>query len=158
MVKLLLIESESPPMRRNSLRAARLRFGERGTPKILKPTDAIIRISATFVCAPHSRPSRGIHLIAQPAPLVHEYCGIVEEVGSEVWSSKPGQFVIVHSSRPTAPTPTARSVINPHFQQAEFVGGAHAPELRVPLADDTLMTTPEVPSDEMVPSLLALSD
>jgi threonine dehydrogenase-like Zn-dependent dehydrogenase len=24
----------------------------------------------------------------------HEYCGIVEEVGSNVWMIKPGQFVI----------------------------------------------------------------
>jgi len=72
-----------------------VRFEERGTPKILKPTDAIIRISITFVCASHSRPSRGIQLIAQPTTLGHECCGIVEEVGSEVWSSKPGQFVIV---------------------------------------------------------------
>src|SRR5258708_16347705 len=42
--------------------------------------------------------------------------------------------------------------------RAECVGTAQAPWLRVPLADGTLVTTPDVPSSEMVPSLLALSD
>ena len=37
-------------------------------------------------------------------------------------------------------------------------GGAQAPLLRVPLADGTLVATPEVPSDDLIPSILALSD
>jgi len=71
-----------------------VRFEERETPKIVKPTDAIIRISATCVCGSDLWPYRGIQPIAQPTPMGHEYCGIVEEVGSEVTSIKPGQFVI----------------------------------------------------------------
>jgi threonine dehydrogenase-like Zn-dependent dehydrogenase len=43
-------------------------------------------------------------------------------------------------------------------QHREFVGGAQAPLLRVPLADGTLVPTPGVPSEALVPSLLALSD
>jgi threonine dehydrogenase-like Zn-dependent dehydrogenase len=39
-----------------------------------------------------------------------------------------------------------------------LVGGAQAPLLRVPLADGTLVATADVPSKELVPSLLALSD
>ena len=42
--------------------------------------------------------------------------------------------------------------------QREFIGGAQAPLLRVPLADGTLVATPEVPSDDLIPSLLTLSD
>src|SRR6266478_3791133 len=71
-----------------------VRFEERETPKIVKPTDAIIRISATCVCGSDLWPYRGIQPIAQPTPMGHEYCGIVEEVGSAVTSIKPGQFVI----------------------------------------------------------------
>src|SRR6516225_9478849 len=37
-------------------------------------------------------------------------------------------------------------------------GGAQAPRLRVPLADGTLVATPDLPSDELIPSLLATSD
>src|SRR5437899_1839388 len=71
-----------------------VRFEEREVPKIIKPTDAIIRISATCVCGSDLWPYRGINAITQPTPMGHEYCGIVEEVGSAVTSIKPGQFVI----------------------------------------------------------------
>ncbi len=109
-----------------------VRFEERETPKVIKPTDAIIRISATCVCGSDLWPYRGIQPIAQPTPMGHEYCGIVEEVGSAVKSVKPGQFVIG--------------------------GTAQAPVLRVPLADGTLVPTPEVPSQDLIPNLLTLSD
>jgi NAD(P)-dependent dehydrogenase (short-subunit alcohol dehydrogenase family) len=39
-----------------------------------------------------------------------------------------------------------------------LVGGAQAGRLRVPLADGTLVATPDVPSDDLIPSLLTLSD
>jgi len=71
-----------------------VRFEEREAPKIGKPTDAVIRISATYVCGSDLWPYRGIQPVAQPTPMGHEYCGIVEEVGSAVKSVKPGQFVI----------------------------------------------------------------
>src|SRR5215472_15645624 len=58
-----------------------VRFEEREVPKIMKPTDAIVRISATCVCGSDLWPYRGIQPIAQPTPMGHEYCGIVEEVG-----------------------------------------------------------------------------
>jgi len=51
--------------------------------------------------------------------------------------------------------PGRLSVVVPACQ---FVSTAQAPLLRVPLADGTLVATPDVPSGEMVPSLLALSD
>jgi len=71
-----------------------VRFEERETPKIMKPTDAIVRISATYVCGSDLWPYRGIQPIAQPTPMGHEYCGNVEEVGSAVTSIKRGQFVV----------------------------------------------------------------
>src|SRR5439155_5510521 len=40
----------------------------------------------------------------------------------------------------------------------EFITRAQAPVLRVPLADGTLVPTPGVPSDDLVPSLLTTSD
>jgi threonine dehydrogenase-like Zn-dependent dehydrogenase len=52
----------------------------------------------------------------------------------------------------------SRKAYQTSCQNREFVGGAQAPYLRVPLADGTLVGTPELPSDEMIPSLLATSD
>ena len=71
-----------------------VRFEEREAPGILKPTDAILRIAATCVCGSDLWPYRGINKVEKPTPMGHEYCGIVEEVGSAVRSVKPGQFVI----------------------------------------------------------------
>ncbi|PYS14743.1 MAG: IMP dehydrogenase, partial [Acidobacteria bacterium] len=71
-----------------------LRFEERDMPAILKPTDAIVRNSATCVCGSDLWPYRGINPVPQAMPMGHEYCGIVEDVGSAVKTVKPGQFVI----------------------------------------------------------------
>jgi threonine dehydrogenase-like Zn-dependent dehydrogenase len=88
----------------------------------------------------------------------HEYCGIVEEVGSSVTSIKPGQFVIGSFFASDNTCPNCQTGYQSSCQHAEFVGTAQAPVLRVPLADGTLVATPDVPSDDMLPSLLALSD
>ncbi len=135
-----------------------VRFEERETPKITKPTDALIRISATCVCGSDLWPYRGIQPITQPTPMGHEYCGIVEEVGSAVTSIKPGQFVIGSFFASDNTCPNCQIGYQSSCQHAEFVGTAQAPLLRVPLADGTLVTTPDVPWGEMVPSLSALSD
>jgi threonine dehydrogenase-like Zn-dependent dehydrogenase len=71
-----------------------LPFEERETPTIINPTDAIIRIAVTCVCGSGLWPYRGIQPIVQPTPMGHEYCGIVEEIGSAVTTIKPGQFAI----------------------------------------------------------------
>jgi len=138
--------------------AGDLRFEERDAPTIIKPTDAIIRMAATCVCGSDLWPYRGLQPIAEPTPMGHEYCGVVEEVGSAVRTLKPGQFVIGSFFASDNTCPHCRAGYQSSCQQREFVGGAQAPMLRVPLADGTLVATPEVPSDDLIPSLLALSD
>src|SRR5256712_8465702 len=133
-----------------------VRFEERDTPTIIKPSDAIIRISATCVCGSDLWPYRGINPVTQPTPMGHEYCGIVEDVGSAVTSIKPGRFVIGFASDNNCPN--CHAGYQSGCQHAEFVGGAQAPVLRVPLADGTLVATSDVPSNDLIPNLLALSD
>ncbi len=135
-----------------------VRFEERDDPRIIKPTDAIIRMSATCVCGSDLWPYRGFNPTAEPSPMGHEYCGIVEEVGREVTSVKPGQFVIGSFFASDNTCPICRAGYQSSCQHAEFVGGAQAPVLRVPLADGTLVATPGVPSKDMIPSLLSTSD
>ncbi len=135
-----------------------VRYEEREAPRITKPTDAIIRISATCVCGSDLWPYRGIEWIAQPTPMGHEYCGIVEEVGSAVTSVKPGQFVIGSFYTSDNTCPHCLAGYQSSCRQRESVNTAQAPLLRVPLADGTLVATPDVPPDELVPSLLAASD
>jgi threonine dehydrogenase-like Zn-dependent dehydrogenase len=135
-----------------------VRWEERAAPVIIKPTDAIIKISATCVCGSDLWDYRGINPIEQPTPMGHEYCGMVEEVGSAVNLVKPGQFVIGSFFASDNTCPICHAGYHSSCQHREFVGGAQASLLRVPLADGTLVATPEVPSDDLIPSLLALSD
>jgi threonine dehydrogenase-like Zn-dependent dehydrogenase len=135
-----------------------LRFEDRETPAILKPTDAIIRIAATCVCGSDLWPYRGIQAITQPTPMGHEYCGMVEEIGSAVKNVKPGQFVIGSFFASDNTCPHCHVGYQTSCQQREFVTTAQAPLLRVPLADGTLVATPDIPSGDMIPSLLTTSD
>ncbi|HET6609186.1 MAG TPA: zinc-dependent alcohol dehydrogenase family protein [Rhodopila sp.] len=135
-----------------------VRFEDRAEPTILAPTDAVIRIAATCVCGSDLWPYRGLQASSGPTPMGHEYCGVVEDVGSAVKSVKPGQFVVGSFFASDNTCPHCRAGYQTSCQQKEFVGGAQAPLLRVPLADGTLVTTPEVPSGDLIPSILALSD
>ena len=135
-----------------------VRFEEREAPKIVKPPDAVIRLSATCVCGTDLWPYRGIQATAEPTPMGHEYCGVVEEVGSAVRSVKPGQFVIGSFFASDNTCPHCHAGYQSSCQHREFVGGAQAPLLRVPLADGTLVATPGTPLDDLIPSLLAVSD
>jgi threonine dehydrogenase-like Zn-dependent dehydrogenase len=71
-----------------------LRIEERETPRILKATDAIIRVAAACVCGSDLWPYRGIQPIEAPMAMGHEYCGVVEEVGGDVPALRPGEFVV----------------------------------------------------------------
>ncbi len=147
-----------------------VRFEERDVPTIIKPTDAIISISATCVCGSDlslyrginsvsdRSPFRGINPVSQPAPMGHEYCGIVQEVGRTVKSIKAGQFVIGSFFASDSTCPNCQIGYHSSCQNREFVSGAQAPVLRVPLADGTLVATPDLPSEDLIPSLLTLSD
>jgi len=88
----------------------------------------------------------------------HEYCGIVEEVGRGVTKIKTGQFVIGSFFASDNVCPNCQAGYQSSCQHREFVGGAQAPVLRVPLADGTLVATSDAPAPDMIPSLLAVSD
>jgi threonine dehydrogenase-like Zn-dependent dehydrogenase len=135
-----------------------VRFEDRDDPRIEKPTDVIIRIAATCVCGSDLWPYRGIQKINQPTPMGHEYCGIVEEVGSAVKTVRPSQFVIGSFCISDNTCPNCQAGYQSGCQNLEFVNRAQAPFLRVPLADGTLVATPGIPSDDLLPSLLTISD
>ena len=135
-----------------------VRFEDVPTPKIVKPTDAVIRITAACVCGSDLWPYRGANPITQPTPMGHEYCGVVEEVGKEVSRVKKGQFVIGSFFASDNTCPHCRAGYQSSCEHRELVGGAQAPFLRVPLADGTLVATREAPPADLVPSLLTTSD
>ncbi len=127
-------------------------------PRILKPTDAIIRLAAACICGSDLWPYRGLNEITSPLAMGHEYCGVVEEIGDAVTTVRPGQFVVGSFCLSDNTCPHCRFGFQSSCEQREFMTGAQARYARVPLADGTLVATPEIPEDDLIPSLLATSD
>jgi threonine dehydrogenase-like Zn-dependent dehydrogenase len=136
-----------------------IRVGEREDPKIIEPTDAVIRITATCICGSDLWPYRGVEP-ADHTPMGHEYVGIVEEVGSDVHAIKPGQFVVGSFMA----SDNSCEICQAGFQSRCAIGefgtptGAQAQYARIPLADGTLVATSGMPDDDLIPILLAASD
>jgi threonine dehydrogenase-like Zn-dependent dehydrogenase len=133
---------------------------ERDDPKIIEPTDAVIRITASCICGSDLWPYRGYDSITEPTQIGHEYVGIVEEIGDQVKTVAIGDFVV---------GPFVASGDNCEICQAGFQSycpnrvemptiGVQAERARIPFADGTLIATPEHPAPDLIPSLLTCSD
>src|SRR3712207_3635083 len=137
-----------------------VRFEERPDPTIIEPTDALIRLPLTCVCGSDLWPYRDLEPIDGPTPMGHEYVGIVEEVGSEVRLIEPGQFVVgsFFASDNTCEICRAGYQSSCIHRQHFTYTGAQAEYARIPFADCTLVATPGLPPEDLIPSLLAASD
>ncbi|GAA2490363.1 zinc-dependent alcohol dehydrogenase family protein [Streptomyces longisporus] len=135
-----------------------IRVEDRPEPKITAPTDAVIRTVATCVCGSDLWNYRGINPVTKPEPIGHEYVGIVEEVGDDVTHVKPGQFVIGSFIASDNTCPNCRAGYQTNCLHRDFPNGCQAEYIRIPLADGTLVATPDQPSEDLIPSLLTLSD
>ncbi len=137
-----------------------VRLDTRDDPRIEHPTDAIIRLAATCVCGSDLWPYRGIEAVDGPAPMGHEYVGIVEEAGTDVTTLKPGQFVVGSFFASDNTCEICQAGYQSRCVHAELMGaiGTQAEYARIPLADGTLVATPAMPDEKFVPSLLAASD
>ena len=136
-----------------------VRLEELPDPGIVEPTDAIVRIAATCVCGSDLWHYRGINPPPKkPSPFGHEYCGVVEAVGADVTTIRPGDFVIGSFFASDGTCPNCRNGFQTFCLHMQPLVGCQAEVVRVPWADGTLVATPEIPSAELIPSLLAASD
>ncbi|RJR38371.1 MAG: glutathione-dependent formaldehyde dehydrogenase [Desulfobacteraceae bacterium] len=68
-------------------------------PKILDPTDAIVRITASAICGTDLHMVRGTMAMMEPGTILgHEGVGIVEEVGAGVRNLREGDRVVIPST------------------------------------------------------------
>ncbi|GMW05631.1 MAG: zinc-dependent alcohol dehydrogenase family protein [Gammaproteobacteria bacterium] len=135
-----------------------VRYEQVADPRIEKPTDALIKLSATCICGSDLWPYRGLSPQDGPAHMGHEYCGVVVEVGSAVKTIQPGQFVVGSFCLSDNTCPHCAFGFQSSCMQREFMTGAQAPYARVALADGTLVATDEMPDAGMIPHFLAASD
>ncbi|MCG2802653.1 MAG: zinc-dependent alcohol dehydrogenase family protein [Cellulomonas sp.] len=137
-------------------------------PVVQRPTDAVVRVVASCVCGSDLWSYRGVRKVAEPARIGHEFVGVVEEVGADVRTLRPGQFVIAPFTISDGTCVHCRNGVHTSCERVGWWGGpdfeglrsdaGQGEYVRVPLADGTLVATPEVPDDGLVPGLLALSD
>lgn len=69
-----------------------IRLDDVPEPKIQKPTDAIVRLTASAICGTDLHMIRGTMPGMKPGTILgHEGVGIVEEIGSNVRNLKVGE-------------------------------------------------------------------
>lgn len=137
-----------------------VRVEDRDDPAIVEPTDAVIRISASCICGSDLWPYRGVEEVNGPAPMGHEYIGVVEEIGAEVRGIAVGDFVVGSFFASDNTCEICRAGYQSRCVHAVPIGsiGTQAERARIPLADGTLVAVPGPVSPERYPSLLAASD
>src|SRR5215207_1321129 len=131
----------------------------REDPKMIEPTDAIIRLSATCICGSDLWPYRGAEPVDHQV-MGHEYVGVVEEVGPQVRTIKVGDFVVGSFWASDNTCEICRAGYQAYCVHRVLMGtiGTQSERARIPLADGTLVATPGMPDPDLIPSLMAASD
>ena len=137
-----------------------VRVEDREKPTIIEPTDAIIRVTSACICGSDLWPYRGQDEFAWPAPMGHEYVGVVEEIGAHVRNVAVGDFVVGSFFASDNTCEICEAGYQSRCVHAIGMGelGTQAEYLRVPLADGTLVATPTRPTPAQERGLLAASD
>lgn len=145
-----------------------VRLEEVPDPVLSAGGDAIVRVAAACVCGSDLWPYRGVTPTSQPHRIGHEFVGVVEAVGPEVETIEPGDFVIApfydcDMTCVNCENGVSASCLDGGWWGADDRSGAFADDgqgqrVRVPHADGSLVATPEYPPEELIPSLLTLSD
>lgn len=137
-----------------------VRVVDREDPKIVEPTDAIIRLTATCICGSDLWPYRGVEPVDDTL-MGHEYVGVVEEIGSDVHTLNVGDFVVGSFVISDNTCEICRAGFQSRCVHGSFVAGTIGTQselARIPYADGTLVATPAMPEPDLIPSLLAASD
>ena len=137
-------------------------------PTIEQPTDALVRVTRACVCGSDLHPYHSMPADEAGSPMGHEFIGVVEEIGTQVTTLTPGDFVIAPFAVSCGRCEFCRaglqtSCVNGGFWNDAALGtaGGQAEAVRVPLADGTLVKVPGVDDhteEARLASLLTLSD
>ena len=133
---------------------------DREVPRVVEPTDAVLKIEAACICGSDLWPYRGIQPVDKARPMGHEYVGTVVEIGSEVTNVKIGDFVVGSFCVSDNTCEICRSGFQSRCIHGGFMGDTQSQYTRVPQADGTLVVVPGgKPKDpDVVADLLAASD
>jgi threonine dehydrogenase-like Zn-dependent dehydrogenase len=132
-------------------------------PKIVDPTDAIVKIVAGCVCGSDLWPFGSMEQSDEGARMGHEFVGTVSEVGADVTDVKVGDFVIAPFVASDGTCEFCQEGLQTSCRHgahwgSDGVDGGQGEQVRVPQADGTLVVVPAGFDDALIPSLLSLSD
>jgi threonine dehydrogenase-like Zn-dependent dehydrogenase len=130
---------------------------------LIEPTDAVMRVSRACICGSDLWPYASMERSETGQSMGHEAIGVVEEVGADVRTVKPGDVVVMPFAFSDGTCAFCHEGLHTACVHAGFFGnngmnGAQAEALRVPFADGTLFPLPVGEDHALMPSLLTLSD
>jgi threonine dehydrogenase-like Zn-dependent dehydrogenase len=131
--------------------------------QIIKPTDALVRVTRACICGSDLWPYKSMEPTEAGVVMGHEAIGVVEEVGKDVRNLKHGDPVVMPFAWSDGSCEFCREGLQTSCVHGGFFGnaevaGAQAEAVRVPLADGTLYALPSGKDDALLASLLTLSD
>ena len=132
-------------------------------PKLIEPTDAVVRIVAGCICGSDLWPYASKKASDHGARMGHEFVGVVEEIGADVRGVAVGDFVIAPFVASDGTCDFCREGLQTSCRHgahwgADDIGGGQGERIRVPQASGTLVTVPAGFDEALIPSLLSLSD
>ena len=132
-------------------------------PRILEPTDAIVTVTRACICGSDLWPYKSRKAGDPPVKMGHEFIGVVADVGSKVRTIRKGDLVVAPFAFSDGTCEFCEEGLHTSCLHGGFWGGTEldggqGEAVRVPFADGTLFVLPKGVSDELMPSLLTLSD
>ena len=127
---------------------------DRPKPKLLKPTDAIVRITTTSICGTDLHIMKGdVPAVAAGRILGHEGVGIVEEAGPDVAGFRAGDKVVISLITSCGRCSFCRKGMYSHciaggWQLGNSIDGTQAEHVRIPFADTGLYHLPPGADEE----------
>jgi len=129
-------------------------------PKLEKATDAILRVTTASICGSDLHIKHGMMPWIKPGTVIgHEFVGVIEQVGSEVYSFKKGDRVVASATfqcgqcfycRKGNIGLCERGGVYGGGEMFGNVSGGQAEYVRIPFADNSLEKIPDGLEDEDV--------
>src|SRR3989440_7233603 len=130
---------------------------------LVEATDAVVRVTRAAICGSDLWPYKSMEHSETGRRMGHEFIGVVEAAGSDIRTVKAGDLVVapfVWSDGTCVFCQEGLHTSCLHGGRYGFDGvdGGQGEAVRVPQADGTLVALPVDKDDELMPSLLTLSD
>src|SRR5437588_7336479 len=130
---------------------------------LVDATDAVVRVTRAAICGSDLWPYKSMEPSETGRRMGHEFIGVVEAAGTDVDTMKVGDLVVAPFVWSDGTCVFCReglqtSCLHGGRYGDDGVDGGQGEAVRVPQADGTLVVLPVGSDDDLMPSLLTLTD